>query len=193
ANYVTGGERPQDGNGRRIHRVDLFFFQAEDGIRDRNVTGVQTCALPILNTGLPPRSTDVRRQRQPTPTTSAPVCSTRLVRRFRVEPVDTRSSISSTWVSGRISFWNSTGSVTLRCPLTRPLIPYTTIGRDGCARATQCERMSAPGPVESTTSTGQGAKCLAMTAPRPSVNDGSVVTRVFSMYSLVWWPEGRRT
>src|SRR5699024_12349675 len=27
--------------------VILFFFQAEDGIRDRNVTGVQTCALPI--------------------------------------------------------------------------------------------------------------------------------------------------
>src|SRR5699024_11552231 len=26
-----------------------FFFQAEDGIRYRNVTGVQTCALPILN------------------------------------------------------------------------------------------------------------------------------------------------
>src|SRR5699024_877901 len=28
-------------------RVFFFFFQAEDGIRDRNVTGVQTCALPI--------------------------------------------------------------------------------------------------------------------------------------------------
>src|SRR5207248_6993091 len=26
-----------------------FFFQAEDGIRDRTVTGVQTCALPILD------------------------------------------------------------------------------------------------------------------------------------------------
>src|SRR5699024_11260904 len=26
----------------------FFFFQAEDGIRGRNVTGVQTCALPIL-------------------------------------------------------------------------------------------------------------------------------------------------
>src|SRR5207248_3732680 len=25
-----------------------FFFQAEDGIRDRTVTGVQTCALPIF-------------------------------------------------------------------------------------------------------------------------------------------------
>src|SRR5699024_11741252 len=31
--------------------IVLFFFQAEDGIRDRNVTGVQTCALPILLTG----------------------------------------------------------------------------------------------------------------------------------------------
>src|SRR5437867_2981926 len=27
--------------------VCFFFFQAEDGIRDRTVTGVQTCALPI--------------------------------------------------------------------------------------------------------------------------------------------------
>src|SRR5438105_14743688 len=27
--------------------VFLFFFQAEDGIRDPLVTGVQTCALPI--------------------------------------------------------------------------------------------------------------------------------------------------
>src|SRR5206468_6504128 len=27
----------------------FFFFQAEDGIRDLIVTGVQTCALPILN------------------------------------------------------------------------------------------------------------------------------------------------
>src|SRR5690554_8186314 len=28
-----------------------FFFQAEDGIRDADVTGVQTCALPILPMG----------------------------------------------------------------------------------------------------------------------------------------------
>src|SRR5699024_12734565 len=27
------------------------FFQAEDGIRDRNVTGVQSCALPICRNG----------------------------------------------------------------------------------------------------------------------------------------------
>src|SRR5699024_11265521 len=36
-----------------VLHVLFFFFQAEDGIRDRNVTGVQTCALPIL---LCPRS-----------------------------------------------------------------------------------------------------------------------------------------
>src|SRR5439155_9878153 len=29
----------------------FFFFQAEDGIRDGHVTGVQTCALPIYATG----------------------------------------------------------------------------------------------------------------------------------------------
>src|SRR5215475_14285602 len=30
------------------HVVMIFFFQAEDGIRDFHVTGVQTCALPIF-------------------------------------------------------------------------------------------------------------------------------------------------
>src|SRR5437868_15422385 len=32
--------------------ISIFFFQAEDGIRDRNVTGVQTCALPISRTAV---------------------------------------------------------------------------------------------------------------------------------------------
>src|SRR5437763_10087180 len=31
--------------------VLIFFFQAEDGIRDTSVTGVQTCALPIWPSG----------------------------------------------------------------------------------------------------------------------------------------------
>src|SRR5437773_5888399 len=44
-----------------------FFFQAEDGIRDRDVTGVQTCALPIFR---PPvarslRGPDQDQARQP--------------------------------------------------------------------------------------------------------------------------------
>src|SRR2546430_4030349 len=32
---------------RRLNDCVFFFFQAEDGIRDLTVTGVQTCALPI--------------------------------------------------------------------------------------------------------------------------------------------------
>src|SRR5205807_6166912 len=37
----------------------FFFFQAEDGIRDYKVTGVQTCALPISP---PPSSQCTRRE-----------------------------------------------------------------------------------------------------------------------------------
>src|SRR5690606_39844760 len=32
-------------------KYSYFFFQAEDGIRDFHVTGVQTCALPICDRG----------------------------------------------------------------------------------------------------------------------------------------------
>src|SRR5256885_5188299 len=35
-------------SGRMMRWCCFFFFQAEDGIRDYKVTGVQTCALPIL-------------------------------------------------------------------------------------------------------------------------------------------------
>src|SRR5690606_40768336 len=34
-----------------LYHPSFFFFQAEDGIRDFHVTGVQTCALPILEIG----------------------------------------------------------------------------------------------------------------------------------------------
>src|SRR2546430_10472667 len=41
---LSGTPTPQ----RRARSLPIFFFQAEDGIRDLTVTGVQTCALPIL-------------------------------------------------------------------------------------------------------------------------------------------------
>src|SRR5207253_7997480 len=51
------------------HGDILFFFQAEDGIRDGHVTGVQTCALPILELRLrallaPPGPRAISRQQQ---------------------------------------------------------------------------------------------------------------------------------
>src|SRR5699024_11426822 len=42
--------------------VCVFFFQAEDGIRDRNVTGVQACALPIFHLIRPSRTVGVPRR-----------------------------------------------------------------------------------------------------------------------------------
>src|ERR1022692_4305787 len=39
----------------------IFFFQAEDGIRDYKVTGVQTCALPIWLLGLCPDKQQTKR------------------------------------------------------------------------------------------------------------------------------------
>src|SRR5262249_59792563 len=47
---VTGGGGGGRGGVGRVGRGG-FFFQAEDGIRDWSVTGVQTCAIPIS----PPR------------------------------------------------------------------------------------------------------------------------------------------
>src|SRR5690554_7287639 len=46
--------------GVRVRQYDFFFFfQAEDGIRDADVTGVQTCALPISTVSLSTRTNRV--------------------------------------------------------------------------------------------------------------------------------------
>src|SRR5688572_22350115 len=53
--YSLGvGGRDEGGEvaGSRRQEVEIFFFQAEDGIRDLTVTGVQTCALPIYGWSL---------------------------------------------------------------------------------------------------------------------------------------------
>src|SRR2546426_12263017 len=52
----------------------FFFFQAEDGIRDYKVTGVQTCALPICSRRGPafPETATRARRRASGPCSSAP-------------------------------------------------------------------------------------------------------------------------
>src|SRR5256885_9919101 len=55
---------------RQLHVSDslfifFFFFQAEDGIRDYKVTGVQTCALPISLGCSLGRRHPIERSRQP--------------------------------------------------------------------------------------------------------------------------------
>src|SRR5258708_4593237 len=72
------------------HFIVFFFFQAEDGIRDDLVTGVQTCALPIYGcrrsalhrAGMPRarcRMTQMRARFPPSPTTAVPGQAPRVV------------------------------------------------------------------------------------------------------------------
>src|SRR3989454_11887524 len=63
----------------------FFFFQAEDGIRDYKVTGVQTCALPISALDLHERIE--RRETRKSARESAPA----QVQVFRVVPAGTGS------------------------------------------------------------------------------------------------------
>src|SRR2546430_8185622 len=62
----------------------FFFFQAEDGIRDLTVTGVQTCALPILLTS----------------TSSRPVCDRTWSTQARTDSSERTSSANSRNCSG---------------------------------------------------------------------------------------------
>src|SRR2546426_1905738 len=74
---IFSGQRRRRRSGQRgrqlghIKRLQVFFFQAEDGIRDYKVTGVQTCALPILSIS---RGTDTpyRPRRRPCGARKAP-------------------------------------------------------------------------------------------------------------------------
>src|SRR5256886_11382531 len=49
----------------------FFFFQAEDGIRDLTVTGVQTCALPISRSSFKRTSTKTSSSTRPPAATSS--------------------------------------------------------------------------------------------------------------------------
>src|SRR5215468_9821569 len=58
-NVAYSGSLPAAASGppqisQPIIIANFFFFQAEDGIRDRDVTGVPTCALPISTATCPP-------------------------------------------------------------------------------------------------------------------------------------------
>src|SRR5439155_5879933 len=66
----------------------FFFFQAEDGIRDGHVTGVQTCALPISNAGRSRRAVAAGQ-----PSGCGPVLNgRRSLRRLLAAPFDGRNS-----------------------------------------------------------------------------------------------------
>src|SRR5207245_4358918 len=85
------------------NKAAAFFFQAEDGIRNATVTGVQTCALPIYRRLVPVTSTPVCEETLEKASSRVPTIASsrtrttltggaRLVRRERPRPAEiTRS------------------------------------------------------------------------------------------------------
>src|SRR5690606_900452 len=78
-----------------------FFFQAEDGIRDFHVTGVQTCALPISRS--PGMASETMPTRVPARYPGSQASSSTRIRILLVFPSGTTSS----WVrwKGSMSVW----------------------------------------------------------------------------------------
>src|SRR2546427_5407370 len=98
--YPSAWTSHVDSPSRRLRF--FFFFQAEDGIRDLTVTGVQTCALPILS--YPCRSGPAEvtfhklragRKKTDRPARAAPIIVTKVrageETRFQLEPCGIRS------------------------------------------------------------------------------------------------------
>src|SRR5690606_40758086 len=82
--------------------VSCFFFQAEDGIRDFHVTGVQTCALPIFSCCLGSRPT--------------------MLQKRLYSPVISNIGISTAMVSSMIATGPLSGAVHLYIPVV-----FTTV------------------------------------------------------------------
>src|SRR6266542_6456639 len=80
--------------------IIFFFFQAEDGIRDATVTGVQTCALPICGDAADDLSGRERRLRHPP-----------ITRGTRNRPASASGAAASTASRGRLSCGRSSRNV----------------------------------------------------------------------------------
>src|SRR5690606_39341003 len=81
----------------RRSRACFFFFQAEDGIRDFHVTGVQTCALPIYETTL------LRTYSLQTPGVAVKVVD--LAAFLRVDPKKPEADVEGAAKVGDVIYW----------------------------------------------------------------------------------------
>src|SRR5207253_7514667 len=110
----------------------LFFFQAEDGIRDGHVTGVQTCALPISDSG---RRRSTRTSEFPSwivvPSSSGALLLS--LRPFRIVPA--RDPVSTIWggeppLATTVAWWRETLGSSRRIVLSgaRPIVTVSETG-----------------------------------------------------------------
>src|SRR2546430_12223817 len=99
----------------------MFFFQAEDGIRDLTVTGVQTCALPISVASARADATAAGR-----PAVAAPRARRRGAARAAARPGCNRGSGIASFAQAAARYPKNTRSMpciaamrSLQCPLLR--------------------------------------------------------------------------
>src|SRR5260221_1324730 len=109
-NFLWELDRNAAAYGTAVTLVLFFFFQAEDGIRDHCVTGVQTCALPI---SLSSSAGDTLRQAASTPSSCSAKLVSRCVRACLIRALPNCSS-GCTISSGRSSL-SMRPSSTRRC------------------------------------------------------------------------------
>src|SRR5438034_2957081 len=82
----------------------VFFFQAEDGIRDHCVTGVQTCALPICRSSRPAPEEEVTSEAGCPEPLAARLCASGAVALLRGERSEERrvgKECRSRWAADR--------------------------------------------------------------------------------------------
>src|SRR5256714_12622700 len=116
-----------------VEEYFFFFFQAEDGIRDKLVTGVQTCALPISNRdahvpsepGQEQRALDLRaRDRRRVGKRAEPAAADRERQRVAALLLDSRSHGAQRLVTRRMGRRRSQASsvpvAAKWCPPRRP-------------------------------------------------------------------------
>src|SRR5690349_23673674 len=102
----------------------FFFFQAEDGIRDLYVTGVQTCALPISSASRPENASAPRR-RPGAERTSRPL-------------VVEASYQACPWATLRMARNSSSGSAVRRSVAIAPCVTRSEERRVGKECRAQC-------------------------------------------------------
>src|SRR6267154_1979482 len=119
----------------------FFFFQAEDGIRDGRVTGVQTCALPIFSSAAPDRRWQRANSRAPAGRRAEPEAGARPCRSAR----PARSARAGADLGGGRRALGGAGTVaaaakavgaaSVRCEAAAHLAPRWSARRDGLAAA----------------------------------------------------------
>src|SRR5690606_33900711 len=125
-----------------------FFFQAEDGIRDFHVTGVQTCALPISRQG-----------KRPSPlATSRGVCDRKSYPLPRLVALHSTGSWTRLLASSGRSPWRASTMLPAR---SAPLAGGT--GTFSKYRRTPCKPCGPPHPHGTPSCSALRGTCLART------------------------------